>query len=348
MNPPAADSIVSVLDCVGPDAAAPEQARPVSDAELAAFASIGTRREVAAARMLFRRGEAGRCMFIIESGQVNLGFDGDIPDKVIGEREFFGELALFVDDHARMASADTVTPCVLLVIERSQFDQLQEREPELMAQFMRRSFAYLIASEQQLVTGLRRRNEDLLRTMSSLHQTRSQLSLAQGQVRTDELTGLCNRRGLYVYLEGLPVDAAGQHLGLLLIDLDRFKQVNDHCGHLTGDEVLCAVARMVQAMSGNGDMLCRLGGDEFALLTHVRRPQELGERAERIVREIRQLRFPAQREDLRITVSIGGGLCHRQAGWSAWYSEIDRALYHVKGSGGDGWHILHSITPTTG
>jgi diguanylate cyclase (GGDEF)-like protein len=343
MNPLVVDSIVSASQDAGPGMVASLPAR-VSDAELAAFASIGERREVAAAHLLFRRGEHGRCMYIVESGQVNLGFEGDMPDKRLGAREFFGELALFVGDHARMASADTAEPCVLLVVEHENFEQLMQREPALMAQFMRRSFTYLIASEQHLVDGLRRRNEDLLRTMSSLHQMRSQLSLAQGQIRTDELTGLCNRRGLYLFLEGLPPDTSGNRLSLLLIDMDRFKQINDHCGHLIGDEVLCAVARTVQTMVGPGDLLCRLGGDEFALLTHVRQPQDLEVRADRIARAIRLLRFPARREDLRITVSIGGGLCHRQAGWSAWYSEIDRALYHVKGAGGDGWHILSATS----
>jgi diguanylate cyclase (GGDEF)-like protein len=339
MNSQVAQSSVSAPEGAGPDAYGSLPAR-VSEVELAAFASIGERREIEAAHLLFRRGEKGRCMYVVESGRVNLGFDGDMPDKCLGPREFFGELALFVGEHARMATADTAEPCVLLVVKHEDFEKLMAREPVLMAQFMRRSFTYLIASEQHLVDGLRRRNEDLLRTMSSLHQMRSQLSLAQGQIRTDELTGLCNRRGLYLFLEGLPPDTNGNRLGLLLIDMDRFKQINDHCGHLIGDEVLCAVARTVQTMVGPGDLLCRLGGDEFALLTHVRQPQELEVRADRIARAIRLLRFPARREDLRITVSIGGGLCHRQAGWSAWYSEIDRALYHVKGAGGDSWHIL--------
>ena len=60
----------------------------------------------------------------------------------------------------------------------------------MLAQFMRRSFSYLVASEQQLIAHLKRRNEDLMVTLDSLRQTQSQLSTAKRLVRTDELTGL--------------------------------------------------------------------------------------------------------------------------------------------------------------
>jgi diguanylate cyclase (GGDEF)-like protein len=92
-------------------------------------------------------------------------------------------------------------------------------------------------------------------------------ALVRAEARTDELTGLGNRRLLYEAIDTrvgrIPV---GEALHLLLIDLDRFKEVNDSLGHAAGDEVLKTVAKRLAAATEPGDVLVRLGGDEFAVL----------------------------------------------------------------------------------
>jgi diguanylate cyclase (GGDEF)-like protein len=277
---------------------------------------------------------------VIESGAVQLEFGNGMPDKVIGVREFFGELALFIGNHARVANAVAVESTVLHVIDAGAFEALLDREPRLLAQFMRRSFSYLVASEQQLIASLKRRNEDLLVTLDSLRQTQNQLDTAERLIQTDELTGLCNRRGLYAFLESLGVQRApGTRLALLLIDLDRFKQINDYCGHLMGDQVLRAIAQEIQGAAAPTDLPCRLGGDEFALLAQVRNAAELEARATQIVAAVRALRFPTPQRTLQVTVSVGGGLCEDGAEWSAWYSDADSTLYEVKGEGGDNFKL---------
>jgi diguanylate cyclase len=315
--------------------------RQLSDEELALFVGAGQRRELIPREMIFRKGELGRAMFVIESGTIQLEFGDGMPDKLIGAREFFGELALFIGNHARVANAIAAEASVLRVIEHTAFEHLLQTEAPLLAQFMRRSFSYLVASEQQLIQSLKRRNEDLMVTLDSLRQTQTQLSTAERLVRTDELTGLCNRRGLYHYLEDLRSRRApGLRLGLLLIDIDRFKQINDHFGHLTGDIALRAVASEVQQVAAACDLPCRLGGDEFALLVQVRDADELRDRAAQIAEGVRSLRFHAPAEGLQVSVSIGGSLCHETADWSAWYSDSDCALYLVKGEGGDSHRII--------
>jgi diguanylate cyclase (GGDEF)-like protein len=315
--------------------------RQLSARELELFVSAGQRIELDAGRAVFRRGEYGRSMFVIESGRILLEFAGDLPDKLIGPDEYFGELALFVGNHARSGSALAAEPGVVYLIDRDAFENLMRREPLQMAQFMLRSFTYLVASEQQLIANYKRRNEDLMQTLDSLRQTRDQLQLARRQVCTDDLTGLANRRGLYQFLENV-AEMRDRHrrFGLLLIDIDRFKQINDLSGHLMGDEVLRAIASEIQDAAGATDLPCRLGGDEFALLTQVRDQQELTERAQRIAEGVRQLRFPQHAPDLVVSVSVGGGLCREDGEWPVWYSEADCALYHVKGSGGDGAHVM--------
>jgi diguanylate cyclase (GGDEF)-like protein len=210
---------------------------------------------------------------------------------------------------------------------------------------MRRSFAYLVASEQQLIASLKRRNEDLLVTLDSLRQSQTQLSTANRLVRTDEMTDLTNRRGLYQFLENLDEHrVAGTHLALVLIDLDHFKRINDEFGHLVGDDVLRAVAAEVTSVAAPYDLPCRLGGDEFALITQLNDPGDLEALAARIVTGVRALRFASPLESLTITVSVGASLCDEEAEWSVWYSDADAALYRAKGDGSNTWHV-HRPSP---
>lgn len=319
------------------------QPRQLSIEEHALFARTGQHREVSPGEIIFRRGELGRSMFIVESGQIQLEFGDGLPDKLIGPREFFGELVLFVGSHTRVANAVVLSPTGLCIVEHEAFERLLETEPRLVAQFMRRSFSYLVASEQQLIQGLKRRNEDLMVTLDSLRQARTQLTTAERLVQTDELTGLCNRRGLYMYLERLHEQRMPETvLGLLLVDLDRFKQINDRCGHLIGDQVLRAIAEEVQGAASSTDVPCRLGGDEFALLMQITGEEELRARATQIIAAVNALRFPGVGDGLMVSVSIGGSLCIDGVDWAVWYSDADSALYEAKGRGGDGYAVNRS------
>jgi diguanylate cyclase len=86
------------------------------------------------------------------------------------------------------------------------------------------------------------------------------------QAHTDELTGLMNRRSMLEHLQARI--ATGQPLALLLIDLDRFKEVNDSMGHAMGDELLRRIRPRLESVMRPGDVVCRLGGDEFAMILH--------------------------------------------------------------------------------
>ena len=340
VSPAAPAGSESVAATLPPKALAPHLPRQLSDAEFVMLRGAGPALRVPAGEVLFRKGELGRNMYAIETGEVRLDFGDGLPTKILGPREYFGELALFIGNHLRVASAIAHTAASLRVVEYPAFDYLLENEPALLAQFMRRSFAYLVASEQQLIAFLKRRNEDLMVTLDNLRHSQSELTTANRLVRTDELTGLMNRRGLYERLEHLAEHRVEHtHLGLLLIDIDHFKKINDDFGHLPGDQVLCAIASEVNAVAAPCDIACRIGGDEFALLVQLAEPGELEALAARIVSGIRALRFPAPLEKLAASVSIGAILCAETGDWAVWYNAADAELYRAKAVGGNAWHV---------
>lgn len=317
----------------------PQLPSQLSADEFRVLASAGVSRAVLPGEELFRRGDAAQSMYLIDTGEVRLCFDEGLADKQLGAGQYFGELAVFIGRHQRFARAVAETPGVLYEVTQEAFQSLLDREPALVARFMQRSFAYLVAGEHQLVQSLRRRNEDLLQTLDTLRQTRSELTVAQQLVRTDDLTGLANRRGLYRYLDELGRQSlGGLRLALLLVDVDHFKAINDRSGHLAGDAALRAVAEEVRRLAGPLELPCRLGGDEFALVLRVADEGELANRALGLLAAVRSLRLPSLREH-RLSVSIGGAFCADPGGWAAWYSEADRALYAAKRQGGDAWRL---------
>lgn len=317
--------------------------RELSDAEFELFASAGTTCELARGESIFRRGEFGRHMYVVERGAVDLEFGGEIADKTIFPREFFGELALFVGSHARMGNASAREPSTLRVIGADEFESLLRSAPGLLARFMLRSFSYLVASEQQLIQSLRRRNEELMQTLDSLHCARGELGAARRLSLSDELTGLANRRGLYQRLESIAGQLDAQTpIGLLLVDVDEFKQINDRNGHLAGDRVLQAVGSELRAIAGASDLPCRLGGDEFALLVVDTEQSALADRAQQLVSSMRRRKTDSGNGPIQARVSIGASLAPLHQPWAERYSHADTALYRVKAGGGDGWS-MHTV-----
>ena len=303
--------------------------------EYALFEQLGRPRLVAAGETLFRRGDLGTTMYVVVQGEIDLDFGDDLVPKRLGRHEFFGELGLLIGDHARSADATAASSAVLLELRQDEFEPMAQRAPTLLAHFLRRAIARVVLNEQSLIGRLRRRNIDLQSTLDTLRATTHRLNQTEQLTRTDELTGLANRRGFQLHLEQRRRNDLLAGRGLLLVDCDRFKGINDEHGHLVGDRVLQGVANILRSVAGPGDLACRLGGDEFCLLVKAETRDEVMRYAEFVVGTAHGLMQMPQVPPLICNLSLGACLVDPEREWNDWYARADAALYRAKRLGGN-------------
>ncbi len=148
----------------------------------------------------------------------------------------------------------------------------------------------------------------------------------------DPLTGMINRRGMLQGVAELSVIAEQlqQRVGCLMLDLDRFKAINDTHGHEAGDRVLVATAQRAAEVARRSDLFVRLGGEEFALFTIVVGTEDLAVIADRLREAIEQLDVSPP-----VTASVGGALQREgvQFDLDDLLRDADRQLYLAKEAG---------------
>lgn len=128
------------------------------------------------------------------------------------------------------------------------------------------------------------------------------------QASHDWLTGIANRRAFEARLQSELDGHRDDSLSLILLDLDQFKSVNDSCGHLAGDRLLCQVARLLQQDRHPHDLVARLGGDEFGLILPRCAPYDAVDIAERLRRSLELFNFAWDDRCFAVTASIGVAL----------------------------------------
>jgi len=158
----------------------------------------------------------------------------------------------------------------------------------------------------------------------------------------DPLTGLANRAAFFQHFQDVLDDPrGGEFIGVLYLDLDGFKPVNDQLGHGAGDAVLTAIARRLTSRVRSVDLVARMGGDEFAVVCpEVSSPVELEMLAERLAGAARE---PVAIGDHTVQVGASVGVCVARTGScsiDALVEAADGALYEAKAHNTGSWRVV--------
>ena len=179
------------------------------------------------------------------------------------------------------------------------------------------------------------REEGKLRAMTESLSARSET--LEHAALTDSLTGMQNRR---YFDDALREDLQefrriDRPIGLMILDLDHFKMVNDTHGHDVGDEVLRAVSNCLREFTRYHDVAARLGGEEFAVVAPNMDEQLLVKLAERIRTAIASLTVVSGNVRLKVTTSVGLAVWDRKETAEDFFRRADRMLYQAKRMGRD-------------
>jgi len=194
--------------------------------------------------------------------------------------------------------------------------------------------------------------EELARLTRDLQAVKKALSIKQtgldavlAQVdeiaHTDQLTFLSNQRKIVGDLQRKVTQSnrSRKPLTIFLLDIDRFKNINDTYGHIVGDQVLRALAGQLREGIRQTDHVGRYGCEEFLILLPGTSLESAVPMAERLLATVRALKIDANGQLVSLTVSIGIARYEKGESWKDFLVRADRALYQSKSNGRDRWTV---------
>lgn len=151
----------------------------------------------------------------------------------------------------------------------------------------------------------------------------------------DELTGVANRRYLDFHIENLLKQARdfNNEFGLLFVDIDHFKHVNDTYGHNVGDVCLKELSSIIKKSIRNNDVIGRWGGEEFLVIIQVEDVKHLTIIAEKLRSIVEDYRFDKSDTDIKLTISVGGTMCVSDDSSESLIKRADGYMYSSKNTG---------------
>ncbi|MFQ3621737.1 MAG: diguanylate cyclase, partial [Spirochaetales bacterium] len=282
------------------------------------------RREVPQGTILFQEGDEGKELYIVLSGTISISVK--LPDQSeltlaqIQGGNFFGEMSI-IEQAPRSATCRTLEDSVFYTLDASSFYQLLQHHPQIALKIMKRML--IILSRRLTTTGA------LLSDMVRWGEG------ARKRAVIDGFTGLYNRRFLDEAIHTQVTQAISSHtpLSLVMVDLDRFGELNKTYGQGFGDSLILAAAQVFKEVFRQEDILSRYGGDEFTFLL----PQTEAEKALLLCNEtnnrLHSLSFPDHPE-VHLTASIGIACLPLHAkSVEELKSQADKALYRAKEEG---------------
>jgi diguanylate cyclase (GGDEF)-like protein len=263
--------------------------------------------------------------------------------------------AIWESGNPAEAQADALAALQRAGVDGTRAQEVLDRIPSLVTEaasaFQRevpvqQKLGQLLVDANRILFQMNRNYEGMLRRLETLLKDKEDLTrklqAANEQLATlaatDGLTGLMNKRSLDEALarDLARADRSQSCLGLVILDVDFFKKVNDTHGHQVGDEVLKAVAQVVASSLRTGDVAARYGGEEFVTLLPGSDLEGATIVAERIRKKLEQTEIKTSSGALRVTASFGvaavcGPNC-RSAGKDL-VAKADSALYAAKRGG---------------
>lgn len=305
----------------------------LADAEFALLARHGRMRHVAPGSVLFRHDEPCRTLFVVARGELELegADDQSLGRLVAGDAVCMP--ALLGEGLPCPATGTAVGDTALIELDERDFKRLVDDDAAMLARFLRRASAHALQREHALVQRLRLHNEALQGALDRQQAACERLERAEELIRTDELTGLANRRGLERHLAERREARALDGIGVLLIDCDRFRAVNAAYGHAAGDRLLQAVAHLLTSVARTDDFACRLGDDTFCLLVAASDRDMVMEQAHCLVATVQGLMQVPNTPPLACPLSIGA--CLLDGDWRGAHARASQAVARAKGRGGN-------------
>lgn len=208
---------------------------------------------------------------------------------------------------------------------------------DLPDKIIKRIESVIMPTLQDFFTDTDRLQKCVLDSTAEIKQLKEELQKANTLAKTDELTGIPNRRGFNSFIAHASKEAIEQQtpFALIILDLDFFKVINDTYGHLIGDSTLRYIAKLLASETKGRDYIARIGGEEFAVVLPNTTYSAALKVADNIRHEIsaKKLAVKNHKQPLKISVSGGVAMYQMNEGIESLVQRADSALYHAKNHG---------------
>lgn len=211
--------------------------------------------------------------------------------------------------------------------------------------------ARVVDNIAKVVESNRKLEHELVVSQYEMERQAEELDRTRKEARTDSLCSVGNRKAFDEAFQFMfsRYQRHGIHFGLMLIDIDHFKRINDSFGHQCGDAVLVSIGHALQECVRGKDVVCRLGGDEFVILLHQLHDGNARMVGARIREEIEKYDFSVgeRGESTVVTMSMGLVAARPEDNQDTLYERADAALYKAKELGRNRLYTISDQPPGT-